>query len=215
MSSHLRTGRTSNHHPSYNDTARLAVWVFLPSWRLNRAIASTRSCCSLGICKTGKDRLMRMLSRPALAFSLVLASGVALPSFAQTPSAGNATTAPATHEMKTPSANATSPSQRNAVLTDRGDVRASKLIGSAVYNDRDEKVGSVDDVIMGKDNKADVVIVSVGGFLGMGTKLVSVPYTELKLGDTKNASSSNKVVMPGATKELLKAQPEFHHTNRG
>jgi sporulation protein YlmC with PRC-barrel domain len=158
---------------------------------------------------------MRMLSRPALAFSLVLASGVALPSFAQTPSAGNATTAPATHEMKTPSANATSPSQRNAVLTDRGDVRASKLIGSAVYNDRDEKVGSVDDVIMGKDNKADVVIVSVGGFLGMGTKLVSVPYTELKLGDTKNASSSNKVVMPGATKELLKAQPEFHHTNRG
>jgi hypothetical protein len=84
-----------------------------------------------------------------------------------------------------------------------------------VYNDRDEKVGSVDDLIMGKDNKADDVIVSVGGFLGMGTKLVSVPYTQLKLGDTKNASSSNKVVMPGATKESLKAQSEFHYTNRG
>ena len=63
--------------------------------------------------------------------------------------------------------------------------------------------------------EADEVIVSVGGFLGMGTKLVAVPYTQLKLGDTKNASSDNKVVMPGATKESLKAQPEFKYTNRG
>ena len=158
---------------------------------------------------------MRKFSRPVLAFSLILASGVALPALSQTPSAGNATTAPATHEVRTPPANATSPSQRNTVLTDSGDVRASKLIGSAVYNDRDEKIGSVDDLVLGKDNKADDVIVSVGGFLGMGTKLVSVPYTQLRLGDTKNASSSNKVVMPGATKESLKGQPEFHYTNRG
>ncbi len=158
---------------------------------------------------------MRTLSRPVIAFSVVLASGAALPAFAQTPSVGNATTAPATHETRTPPANATSPSQRNTVLTDRGDVRASKLIGTAVYNDRDEKIGSVDDLVLGKDNKADDVIVSVGGFLGMGTKLVSVPYIQLKLGDTKNASSSNKVVLPGATKESLKTQPEFHYTNRG
>ena len=45
---------------------------------------------------------MRTFSRPVLAFSLVLASGVALPAFSQTPSAGNATTAPATHEDKAP-----------------------------------------------------------------------------------------------------------------
>jgi sporulation protein YlmC with PRC-barrel domain len=158
---------------------------------------------------------MRTRSTTALVYSLVLASSVALPAIAQTPSAGNATTTPATHETKTSPANATSPSQRNTVLTDRGDVRASKLIGAAVYNDRDEKVGSVEDLVLGKDNKADDVIVSVGGFLGMGNKLVAVPYTQLKLGDTKNASSSNKVVMPGATKESLKAQPEFHYTQRG
>ena len=158
---------------------------------------------------------MHTLSRPILVFSLVMSSGVALPAFSQTPSAGNATTAPATHVTKLPANDASSPSQRNTVLTDSGDVRASKLIGSAVYNDRDEKIGSVDDLVLGKDNKADDVIVSVGGFLGMGTKLVSVPYTQLRLGDTKNASSSNKVVMPGATKESLKTQPEFHYTNRG
>jgi sporulation protein YlmC with PRC-barrel domain len=158
---------------------------------------------------------MSMRSLTALAYSLVLASSLALPALAQTPAAGNATTAPATHETTTHPASATSPSQRNTVLTDSADIRASKLIGASVYNDRDEKVGSVDDLVLGKDNKADEVIVSVGGFLGMGTKLVAVPYTQLKLGDTKNASSDNKVVMPGATKESLKAQPEFNYTNRG
>ena len=84
--------------------------------------------------------------------------------------------APATHETRNVPTNATAPSQRNTALTDQGNVRASKLIGSSVYNDRDQKVGSVDDVILGKENRANVVIVSVGGFLGMGTKLVAVPY---------------------------------------
>jgi sporulation protein YlmC with PRC-barrel domain len=158
---------------------------------------------------------MQGFSRFATAFTVALSTSVALPALAQTPSAGNATTAPATHDTKAPPTNAGNPSQRNTVLTDTGDVRASKLIGTSVYNDRDEKVGSVDDVMLGKDNKADHVIVSVGGFLGMGTKLVAVPYTQLKLGDTKNASSDNKVVMPGATKESLNGLPEFHYTNRG
>jgi sporulation protein YlmC with PRC-barrel domain len=152
--------------------------------------------------------------RPTLALSIALATSVALPALAQTPSAGNATTAPATHDTRTPATGAANPSQRNTVLTDRGDVRASKLIGTSVYNDRDEKVGSVDDVILGKDNKADNVIVSVGGFLGMGKKLVAVPYQQLTLGDTKNASSDNKVVMPGATRDSLKALPDYSYTNR-
>jgi sporulation protein YlmC with PRC-barrel domain len=147
--------------------------------------------------------------------SLLTMGVAALPALAQTPSAGNATTAPATHETRTPPADVGSPSQRNSVLTDSADVRASKLIGSSVYNDHNEKVGSVDDIVLGKNNKADVVIVSVGGILGMGNKLVAVPYTDLTLGDTKNASSDNKVVMPGATKESLKAQSEFRYTNPG
>jgi sporulation protein YlmC with PRC-barrel domain len=154
-----------------------------------------------------------MISRTGLAFAV--AAIVAVPAMAQTPSSGNATTTPVTKEKGNAPAQATTPSQRNAVLTDNGDVRASKLIGSAVYNDRNEKVGSIDDVVLGKDNKADTAIISVGGFLGMGTKLVAVPYSQLKLGDTKNASSDNKVVMPGATKDTLKAQADYHYTNRG
>jgi uncharacterized protein YrrD len=49
------------------------------------------------------------------------------------------------------------------------------LVGSAVYNDHDEKIGSVNDVILGKGNNADKVIVSVGGFHGAGAKLVTCP----------------------------------------
>jgi hypothetical protein len=80
---------------------------------------------------------MNVLSRAAI--STLLLVGVALPALAQSPAAGNATTAPATHEIRTAPANATTPSQRNTVLTDQGDLRASKLIGASVYNDRDEK----------------------------------------------------------------------------
>jgi sporulation protein YlmC with PRC-barrel domain len=156
---------------------------------------------------------MSILSRSIIAASLL--GSVALPALAQSPSVGNATSAPATHETRNVPTNATAPSQRNTALTDQGNVRASKLIGSSVYNDRDQKVGSVDDVILGKENRANVVIVSVGGFLGMGTKLVAVPYDQLRLGDTKNASSDNKVVMPGATKDMLKTEQDFLYTNRG
>jgi hypothetical protein len=70
------------------------------------------------------------------------------------------------------------------------------LIGTAVYNDRDEKIGSVDDLVLGKDNKADEVIVSVGGFLGMGNKLVAVPYTQLKLGDKRTPAAAIRSSCP-------------------
>jgi hypothetical protein len=49
-------------------------------------------------------------------------------------------------------------------------------------------------------------ILSVGGFLGMGTKYVVVPFNSLQMQD-------KKVVLPGATKEALKALPEFKYNN--
>ena len=60
-----------------------------------------------------------------------------------------------------------------------------------------------DDLVLGKDNKADEVIVSVGGFLGIGSKLVAVPYTQLKLGDTKNASSDNRFCQRSSQRLLV------------
>ena len=86
-------------------------------------------------------------------------------------------------------------------------VRVSKVVGASVYNDQNQSVGSVDDLLMSdNDHKAATAVISVGGFLGMGSKLVSVPFDQLKI-------ENDRVVMPGATKASLEGMPEYHYTN--
>jgi sporulation protein YlmC with PRC-barrel domain len=106
------------------------------------------------------------------------------------------------------------PSDVNPVMTDNGDVRASKVIGSSVYNDKNEKIGSIDDILIGKDNQPTEAVLSVGGFLGLGSKLVAVPYNKLQFGNTKN-NSDNRVMMPGATKDTVGAMADYHYTANG
>jgi PRC-barrel domain len=88
----------------------------------------------------------------------------------------------------------------------QGGSRISKLIGSAVYNDQNEKIGSLDDLIMKDGNRIVMGVVSVGGFLGMGNKLVAVPYDQLHLEADKDQT---KITMPGASKDALNAMPTF------
>ncbi len=88
----------------------------------------------------------------------------------------------------------------------QGGSRISKLIGSAVYNDQNEKIGSLDDLIMKDGNRIVMGVVSVGGFLGMGNKLVAVPYDQLHLETDKDQT---KITMPGASKDALNAMPTF------
>jgi len=86
-------------------------------------------------------------------------------------------------------------------------VRVSKVVGANVYNDQNQSVGSIDDLLMSdNDHKAATVVISVGGFLGMGAKLVSVPFDQLKV-------ENDKIVMPGATKASLEGMPEYRYTN--
>jgi sporulation protein YlmC with PRC-barrel domain len=80
--------------------------------------------------------------------------------------------------------------------------RASKVIGASVVNEADDTVGKVDDIIIGKDGKSPFVVLSVGGFLGMGTKLIVLPYEQLR-------ATENKIVLPGALKDL----PEFKYAS--
>jgi hypothetical protein len=84
--------------------------------------------------------------------------------------------------------------------------RASKVIGASVVNEANDTVGKVDDVIIGQDGKSPFVVLSVGGFLGMGTKLIVLPYEQLK-------ATENKLVLPGATKDALKDLPEFKYAS--
>ena len=84
------------------------------------------------------------------------------------------------------------------------DARASKVIGSSIYNDQNETVGSLDDILISRGNKQPVrAVISVGGFLGIGNKLVEVDYDRLKF------EENNKVVMPHATKDELNKMPAF------
>jgi hypothetical protein len=53
--------------------------------------------------------------------------------------------------------------------------RASKVIGSSVVNDGGETIGKIDDLLVSADGKQPYAVLSVGGFLGMGTRLVVVP----------------------------------------
>jgi hypothetical protein len=85
--------------------------------------------------------------------------------------------------------------------------RASKIIGATVVNEANETIGKVDDVLVGRNDKVLYSVLSVGGFLGMGSKLIAVPYASLQVSDTK-------MVLPGGNKEALKALPEFKYATR-
>ena len=82
--------------------------------------------------------------------------------------------------------------------------RASKVIGSNVLNDANDTIGKIDDLLVSPDGKTPFAVLSIGGFLGLGSHMVVVPYESLKLVD-------NKIVLPGGTKDTLKVLPEFKY----
>ena len=83
--------------------------------------------------------------------------------------------------------------------------RASKVIGNSVLNDANETIGKIDDLLVTRDGKEPYVVLSIGGFLGMGTHMVIVRYDSLKFDD-------NKIVLPGGTKDGLKMLPTFEYS---
>ena len=83
--------------------------------------------------------------------------------------------------------------------------RASKLIGTGVVNDKNESIGSLDDLVV--DNKQVLfAVLQVGGFLGIGKHLVAVPYDSLQISE-----DGKKVALPGASKDELKKLSEFKY----
>lgn len=82
--------------------------------------------------------------------------------------------------------------------------RAKKLIGATVYNDQNEKVGKIEDMIIAPDGKLSVAVVDIGGFLGLGAHRVAIPVEQF-------TQIEPKIVLPGATKQALKGLPEFKY----
>ena len=90
--------------------------------------------------------------------------------------------------------------------------RTSKVVGLNVYNDKNENVGSINELLMDKSGNIKAAVLSVGGFLGMGSHYVAVPYDQLKFssepityttssntGGTGSAGGAGSTRLPGTT----------------
>jgi sporulation protein YlmC with PRC-barrel domain len=85
--------------------------------------------------------------------------------------------------------------------------RASKLIGENVINEKNEKIGKIDDLVIDQKNVL-FAILQVGTFLGIGGRLVALPFDSLKLDET-----GSKVMLNGGSKETLEKLHEFKYGN--
>jgi len=117
---------------------------------------------------------------------------------------------------------AMTPSAADAPISAAGQWRASKLVGVNIYNEQDDKIGQIDDVIVDSSGKVDGVVVSVGGFLSMGEHNVMMKLNQIKFANkagtttTGSSSSDSKQWYPdrgtvNATKDQLKAMPQFKY----
>ena len=135
-------------------------------------------------------------SHAAAAFAAVLMATAPI-AFAQSNTAPRTTTAPTATD-----ATATNPSA-DRIQSDQ--FRASKMIGSTVYDVQNRDIGKIEDLIIDRDGRVSSAVVDVGTFLGMGGKYVAVPLDNIK-------TDNNRLTLD-MTKEQLKQAQDYHLTN--
>lgn len=99
-------------------------------------------------------------------------------------------------------ANDTNNSQNNSngqfiTRQDAGIVRAPKLVGVAVYDKDNKSVGKISDILLDKQGKVEAVVIGIGGFLGIGTKDIALPYNDVKW-QTEQRTVATNGTAPGA-----------------
>lgn len=130
---------------------------------------------------------------PSFVIATAIAAALAIPatSFAQTAATPSAT------PLASPAAKAPAVTAPAARHIGANDLRASKMIGAAVYDTADQKIGSIGDLVVDHDGRIGEVVIGVGAFLGGGDKNVAVKMSELKHG------KDNRFVL-NTTKDALK-----------
>lgn len=93
-----------------------------------------------------------------------------------------------------------------ALTTQSGDLRASQLIGSTVYDVQNRNIGSVKDIVLDRNGQVHAVVVDVGAFLGVGGKYVAVNLADLK--------TENDRLTLNRSKEELQAAQSYQLDNR-
>lgn len=102
--------------------------------------------------------------------------------------------------------------------------RTSEIKGVDVYDDRNEKIGDIDDVLMDQHGNVKGVVIGVGGFLGVGERNIAVPFNELhwqmnttapakgqQVAQNQNVDHPTRATLPGVTKDQLQQAPEFKY----
>jgi hypothetical protein len=92
----------------------------------------------------------------------------------------------------------------------QGQLSGNAFIGAKVHNAANETVGSIEDIYLDTKGAVQLVVVSVGGFLGVGTKNVAVKWSDLKLG----RDGKSLLLTTNWTKDSLKAMPDFKYQRR-
>jgi sporulation protein YlmC with PRC-barrel domain len=142
--------------------------------------------------------MSKLMTTTALAVMMASAAPLA---YAQTMTP--APTSPQTERTTTaPSGTAA----RDDFTTNGGDLRASEIIGSTVYDEQNQDIGSVKDVLLDHGGKVQSVVLDVGAFLGMGGKYVTVSLNDFK-------TDNNRLTL-NKTKDQLQSAPEFHFGTR-
>jgi sporulation protein YlmC with PRC-barrel domain len=100
--------------------------------------------------------------------------------------------------------NSTSAMNGEAIQPDQ--IRASKMIGSSVYDMQNRKIGSVQDLVLDKDGRVAAVVIDVGSTLGMGGKDVGIRLSDIK-------TDNNRLTLD-RTKEQLQQMAEYRLENR-
>jgi sporulation protein YlmC with PRC-barrel domain len=127
--------------------------------------------------------------RSKLLIGGLLASVMIIPALAQSNPPASSANPPA------PAAAAPAPAQRAS-----SDVwRASKLVGLNIYNDQNEKLGDISEILVDKSGKVDGVVIGVGGFLGMGQHDIKVDMAKLKFVDEPVRTSSTSTTTTSTT----------------
>jgi sporulation protein YlmC with PRC-barrel domain len=125
---------------------------------------------------------------------------------AVSPDAGESTEGTATDDTD---ATTDDPATADAGMADVQGHLASNLIGTRVYNgtnDDAENIGSVKDIVIGNDGKAELIVIGVGGFLGIGEKEVALEYATLEWAER---DGDMWLVASGQSREQLESEPAF------
>lgn len=159
-----------------------------------------------------------LLAGTALAFVVGVAPAALQAQQSTSPSTGtppaSATSDPVTNQSQTgtPSTSGaagstgtmgtgSSSAAQSGMMDNQVAAMGEKLEGKDLYGADNQKVGEIDKVLMGPDNKANSVLVDIGGFLGIGAKTVSIPVAQLR-------AEGDRVVAQNLTKDQARAMPE-------